>query len=116
MLDTPEDIEAFFKHAGVKGMKWGKRKADGSYKNLQKAQKKYDKALNSRSNQIDAYNKAARFMNNGFLDKLNTKYKTLDMEKNPNSKAAKSYIKEFDDKWDQVYTTALTENIGARPK
>lgn len=27
MLDTKEEIEEFFAHAGVKGMKWGSRKA-----------------------------------------------------------------------------------------
>lgn len=34
MLDTPEEIEEFFKHAGVKGMKWGKRQ-NPNYSNQQ---------------------------------------------------------------------------------
>lgn len=34
MLDTPEEIQEFFEHAGVKGMKWGKRQ-NSNYSNQQ---------------------------------------------------------------------------------
>ena len=56
MLDTPEEIEAFFEHAGVKGMKWGKRQ-NPNYSNQQakrdaqvygnRGAKRINKAMNS---------------------------------------------------------------------
>lgn len=59
-----ENID-FLAHHGVKGMKWGRRKADGSYKNLQKAQKNYDAYVSNVRRRVKALNAVADDVNSG---------------------------------------------------
>jgi hypothetical protein len=89
-------------HFGVKGMRWGKRKAVDSgsddvsprqAKKLEKADRKWERNATTQSAYFKIYNEAATRMNND-IDKINGKaeYKNADLSK-PSS-LQKKYYKE----------------------
>ena len=83
-------------HFGVKGMKWGVRRAERkAARKTKKAQKKWDK--NTSRNWWKAYNDAADYSNKNFIDKLNKKYEKYDWTKNDENtkKAYKAYVTEY---------------------
>ncbi len=82
------EVTDFLEHYGVKGMKWGVRRAD----------KKWQKNIYSIKGFVDLHNNVADQMNNGLLEKLNSqpKYKKLDAVDNPNSPLSKQYYKEYE--------------------
>lgn len=75
MLDTPEEIEEFFEHAGKKGMKWGVRKAT-------------DQKIRDARVLKESY----RTKNNEIVTRLN-----YESSKNSNSAATKKAVKEYQD-------------------
>lgn len=110
-------------HYGVKGMKWGHRKARlearaerKAAKKLAKDQKKWDKKASK--NYMKAYNKAADIANNELIPKINAKWEKHNWSSTDWSKDAKDYeryVKEMDDAFDKVFNKTLRELIGDRP-
>lgn len=84
-------------HYGVKGMKWGIRRAAKKYKRyMTKAQREINTSENNNKRYVNAYNKAA--------DRVNKKYE--------NKKVSDSKIKkEFDSKFIKEYNSMLLSEI-----
>lgn len=89
-------------HHGVKGMKWGVRRA----------QKKWEK--NVSRNWTKAHNKAADKIN-AKLDEFNAnpKYKNAHATKNP--KAYRKYAEDYCKMWNDIYTKELDSMFGKSP-
>lgn len=110
-------------HYGVKGMKWGHRKARPetrtdrkAAKKLAKAQKEWDKKANK--HYMDAYNKAADIANKELIPKINAKWEKHNWSSRDWTKDAKDYeryVKEMDDAFDKALQKSLRELIGDRP-
>lgn len=125
--------ENHFKHIGILGMHWGRRKsperitADNA-KKLKKAQDEWDKKRRNTSNYIKAYNKAADYANNVLIPKINKKYgkynwSSLDTSDPYNPKgdpklvrSYKRYLKEYEKSFSDIFEKSFTELIGERPK
>ena len=96
-----DDVDTFLEHFGVKGMKWGVRKADDSSsrstaraaKNAEKADRKWDKQYSSSKFRIAMYNDVADQIN-AKLGSLNAKYEGKDIRDWSKGDGAK-YIKEY---------------------
>jgi hypothetical protein len=99
-----EQKEEFLAHHGVKGMKWGVTKADGSRVEVSKKDYKWIKKA-TRKYPMDAYNRAASKMNDGEIDRINGKreYQNVDMLDPKNKRVADKYYNE--------YSTAMTKAL-----
>ena len=79
------DESEYLEHFGVKGMRWGHRKAyghtdsQGRYKNLKRAQKKYDKKASSGEVFAKSWNSAAddAEKKGGLVSRTNSKISAL---------------------------------------
>lgn len=95
------EVEDHLEHFGVKGMKWGVRKAEGSSsrstaraaKKAEKVDKKWNKQHSSTKFRVEMYNDIADQMN-AKLGSLNSKYEGKDVTDWSKGDGAK-YIKEY---------------------
>lgn len=127
------DQDEFLEHYGVGGMRWGHRKSkfgsqskDGSFKNLKKAQKKYDKKANSAKVYVKAWNSAANEAEKkgGLLDQTNSKledlYKSYERKGRKREEAfdgpeAQDLMEEYDKVFSQIRDTKVSDILGPRP-
>lgn len=114
------NVDEFLAHAGVKGMKWGKRKAVESAplsgKKLAKAQKKYDKKV--KKNWVKTYNETAAYANDVLIPKINKKYAGVDFSNLNDPKIKKTYdkyVNEYDSMFNKAYDKKVSELFGERP-
>lgn len=128
-METVEDVLA---HFGVKGMKWGVRKArdtsgkpskpekmskltDDKGRHLTKSDEKWVNSSTNHGKGVAAYNKAARAMNDKHIDRINNKpaYKNADFNKD--SPLRRKYYKEYEDTFNKEFNSALKETFGDSP-
>lgn len=92
-LTPPETNKDILQHYGVKGMKWGVRRA---IKKEKKVDKKYLKEATSVNSRLKVYNNSVREQNNGGIDRFNKKWENKDLNDPEVSKAYfDDYAKEF---------------------
>ena len=131
---TQDDL---YKHTGDKYHKqsaeqWrresevNRQRAEASYKRdvfnktasrqQKKEQKTYDKAKSNIDNQIEAYNRAAKYANEVLIPKINNKYskiiKTKDWTQDPNYS---KYVNEYETAFNKIADKKLEEIIGRNP-
>lgn len=103
-------------HFGVKGMKWGVRKAERlerkAQKKLQKQQKKWERDVND--NWYKAYNSALDKVNKQ-LPSFNTKWEKKGAFKDLKSPAYKKYVEEYCKMWNDIYVKELDSRFGKAP-
>lgn len=112
------------RHFGVRGMKWGVRKAESSgggssnneknsapSRKVQKADKKFEKRAGSRNVHINVYNGAARHVNKYDVDRINNKpkYKNVDFNDPKNYKLEAQYHKEFEDAFNNALKKSASD-------
>ena len=122
----------YLEHFGVPGMKWGHRKAygrtdsQGRYKNLKRAQKKYDKKASSREVYVKSWNSAAEEAEKpgGLISKTNSKIDKLLEENGVKSvedlpiSGLDKYNKIFDDydtEFKNMRSLKIKDILGDRP-
>lgn len=102
-------------HYGVKGMKWGVRRAERK-KQKKKTQKKFEKKRDT--GWIKSYNKATDEFNSK-IGAINNKYKDVNLNKpaknKQEAKRAREYIKETGKLWTDSYSKALLDDFGPEP-
>lgn len=82
-----EAVESILSHYGVKGMKWGVRRAEKkaarAQKKLDKSDARYEKAAGDLRTKINIHNRAAELANSLDIDRINNKpeYKDVDFTK-----------------------------------
>lgn len=112
-MTTKEEAENFLAHHGVLGMHWGviRDKAAsgnrGAQKKLARADKKWEKDLNSYSSAVKVYNSTARKLNDGRLKKFNDNYHFT--RKNP---ADKAYYDAYNDLYQKTWDESVNEIFG----
>lgn len=105
----------FLEHAGVKGMKWGHRKAEKKEaKSLLKSQKKWDKDIKKNDTKLVSKTNS-RFETSAANTALNKKYSTLDFDDPKQHQKVIDYLNESVKLWDRTYDEVLIETYGYRP-
>ena len=113
MSETPV---SYLEHYGVKGMKWGVRKDKGhegeraTKRAIAKADKKYEKDAKSGTSWVNIHNTFASKMN-AELDAFNARHPDADIFNDPDSKASKAYIKDYERLVDKT-VKSMTNDIG----
>lgn len=96
-------------HYGVKGQKWGVRRAQ---KKAAKAKKKWDKKV--KNDWYQAYNKAAN-KDNSTLKEFNAKYKNVNFNDKSKAKYNRKYIEDYCKRWNDTYIKELDSMFGKSP-
>ena len=126
------DESEYLEHFGIKGMKWGNRKeygrtdSQGRYKNLKRAQKKYDRKAASTGLFVKSWNSAAEEVEKkgGLISKTNSKVDKLFKEHGVKSvedlpvSGIKKYNKIFDDyetEFKKIQSLKTKEILGDKP-
>ena len=108
-------------HYGIKGMKWGQRRA---VKKQAKALKKQAKALKKSQTAWDdnvnknwhlAYNKAVNEANEKLIPKLNKKYEGVNFNDPKNAAIKAKYDKEGNTEFNKLYAKHFVDTFGERP-
>lgn len=107
-------------HYGVKGMKWGVRRAEKKAAKQQQRQEKQQKRQqqkfydNVNRNWTKSYNRAADQFNKN-IHGINEKYKNDKFDDTLSSKRGQQYAKEVSAMWKREYSKALLEDFGSEP-
>ena len=107
-------------HYGVKGMKWGVRRAQKKQARMEARQQKKNKKeqrkfqSNVNKNWTKSYNKATDKFN-ADMRKINDKYKNDKFDDNFSTKSGQQYVKEVNSTWQKHYSQALLEDFGPEP-
>src|ERR1044072_5207660 len=89
-------VEDILSHHGVKGMKWGQRRAA---KKIAKGDKKWQKNIYSINGAIAVHNAVADKMNNGGLASPKSKYRAktvFNPDGSPKGALGKAYMKDYE--------------------
>lgn len=105
---SPEE----FLHSGVKGMKWGVRRAQ---KKAAKADAKWEKQIYTHHGAIAIHNEVANRMNNGEIDKHNSNPRWKDKNLNDDPKLEKAYYDAYAKVENRVYSEAVQAVHGKSP-
>lgn len=106
-------------HYGVKGMKWGVRRAEKrAARKAKKEQKRKEKEATKyvkkiRKDWINIHNSAAD-VDDRNLKTLNKKYEGVDFKKN--KKAYRQYVDEYVSMWNNELLSEVTKRYGNRPE
>lgn len=122
---TTETFEEFLAHHGVKGMKWGVRKAEAHVDRAtarraakaEKSEQKWEKRGVKTSAMLKAHNSAAREMNTVHVNRINSKpeYAKVNLDKDSTSPLAQKYMREFSDTFTKIMTNDYERQQGASP-
>jgi hypothetical protein len=111
-VSTSEIGKDFLNHYGTKGMKWGVRRAA---KKVAKADKKWEKSINSVSTFVAVNNRAADLANNIDVPRINNSKKYRDVDFNVDSPLRRAYYKDHEDAFNKRIVQAANEIIGTNP-
>ena len=102
-------------HHGVKGMKWGVRRAQKKAARAKKKKiAKFDKKLNNLHTQVSLYNKAVGAFDPE-LHRINKKWENVDVS-DTKSKNFEKYATEVGKKWTSIYKKLAINELGADPR
>ena len=107
-------------HHGVKGMKWGVRRAQKKQARAEAKQQKKNKKIqrkfqsNVNKNWDKSYNKAAEKFNLD-IGKINKKYENDEFDADFSTKRGQQYVKEVNSTWQKRYSQVLLEDFGPEP-
>ena len=107
-------------HYGVKGMKWGVRRAQKKDAKQQQRREKQQKRQqqkfynNVNRNWHESYNRATDQFNKN-IDSINEKYKNDKFDDTFPTKRGQQYVKEVSAMWKREYSKALLEDFGPEP-
>ncbi len=107
------DVEEFLEHYGVKGQRWGVRRAN---KKSAKADKKWQANVYSSRGAVDVHNSTANKMNGGVLDRLNgqAKYNKLNAL-DTKASLTKQYFREYEKLVEKHTAISVREVHGVSP-
>lgn len=107
------EVNDYLEHYGIKGMQWGVRRQQ---KRLAKADKKWEKNINTVPTYIAVHNRAADLSNNLDIDRINSmpKFKNRSMN-DENDPVTKAYFKAHENAFNKRMKQAAEEIIGTNP-
>lgn len=111
-MSTADIGKEFLEHYGVKGQKWGVRRAA---KKTARADKKWEKNINSVSTFVAVHNRAAQLANDIDIGRINNKPKYKNVDFNDDSPLRRAYYKEHEDAFNKRIVQAANEIIGTNP-
>jgi hypothetical protein len=107
MIDVEELL---MRHSGVKGMKWGQRRAQ---KKADRADKKWQNNIYSIQGAVAIHNNVADKMNNGGLARLNAAHPNAHLDHD--TPATRAYLKAYEKMNEEFTLQAVKEVHGTSP-